>query len=71
MDDKQNTADLLSGARAIAEFLGIREKQIRHRIEAGLIPTFKLGGTICARRSTLNAWLAEVEALAMKARTPA
>ena len=52
-------ADLIYGAPAIASFLGLKEKQCRHRIEAGLIPTFRMGGTICALRSQLNVWLRE------------
>lgn len=59
-------ADVLMGAKAIAAFLGITEKQARHRIDAEVIPTFKMPGnsTICARRSSLTAWLAECEAAA-------
>ncbi|WP_454917275.1 helix-turn-helix transcriptional regulator [Xanthobacter sediminis] len=57
-------SDLLYGVPAIAEFLGRTEKQARHRVEAGIIPTFKMPGarSVCARRSTLTAWLADLEA---------
>ena len=57
-------ADLISGARAIASRLGLTERQVRHHHELGRIPTFKIGTTIVARRSTLNAWLAECAAKA-------
>lgn len=59
-------SDLLYGVPAIAAYLGLTEKQARHRIEAGSIPTFKMPGTrtVCARRSSLTAWLAELEASA-------
>jgi hypothetical protein len=72
MTSQSEPADFLYGAPAIAAFLGMTEKQARHRIEAKQIPTFKVGGTICARRSSLNAWIAEQEAaaLAAKARFP-
>jgi hypothetical protein len=63
--------DLLYGAKAIAGFLGLPRRAAEHRIDAGLIPTFKMGGTICARRSTLNAWLAEAEARAQAERDAA
>jgi len=53
--------DLLYGAKAIADFLGLTEKQARNRIEAGVIPIFRMGGTICARRSTLTAWLTSLD----------
>ncbi len=66
----EDKADLLYGAVAIATYLGLTEKQARHRIEVGAIPTFKLPGTrtVCARRSTLTTWLADLEAAAMKER---
>ena len=56
--------DLLHGVQAIADFLGMRRHATQHRIDQGLIPTFKLGAIVCARRSTLNGWLAECEAKA-------
>jgi excisionase family DNA binding protein len=52
---------LLYGAPAIAKFLGLTERQVRHRVADGELPTFKIGGTVCARRATLVAWLAERE----------
>jgi hypothetical protein len=55
-------SDLLYGVPAIATFLGLRTKQARHRIAAGAIPVFRIGDTICARRSSLANWLAECEA---------
>lgn len=62
MEHGNDNADLLYGAGPISRFMGLTEKQVRHRIEAGQIPSFKIGGTICARRSSLNSWLAEQEA---------
>ena len=49
--------DLLYGVRAIGEVLGLTEKQADHLIRDGRIPTFKLGGRVCSRRSVLNGWL--------------
>jgi hypothetical protein len=46
----------------------LTERQARRRIEAGLIPVFQLGGIVCARRSTLQAWLAALEAEGVAAR---
>nr|USU32928.1 DNA-binding protein [Methylobacterium sp. OTU13CASTA1] len=54
---------------AIAAFLGMPVKATRHRVEAGEIPTFRIGRTVCARRSTLTAWLAEREAEAQRGRS--
>ena len=56
-----DTADLLYGAPAIARWLGLTVKQARYRIEMGMIPTFRIGGTVCARKPSLTAWLNECE----------
>lgn len=68
-DDTEADADLLYGVPAIAKFLGIRDKQARPKIDRGLIPSFRIGGTICSRRATLKAWLAEQEAAARQDRS--
>lgn len=63
--DNDNTiGDLLMGAHAIAKFLGITQRQTYRLIYGGEIPSFKLGGSVAARRSTLATWLAETEAAA-------
>lgn len=49
--------DLLYGVKAIAAHLGITERQAYHLIEIGELPTFKLGGKVCARTCTLDRWL--------------
>ena len=53
--------DLLYGAGAIAEFLGLRERQVRHRCEKHEIPYFNIGKTMCSRKTTLMAWLEHCE----------
>jgi len=62
----QNLAqDLLEGADAIAEFMygDLRKRRrVYYLAERGLIPTFKLGETLCARRSTLVSWIQAQEA---------
>lgn len=50
--------DTLYGVKAIAEYLGITANQAKHRVAQGLIPTFRMGGTICALRSTVDAAMA-------------
>ena len=47
--------EILHGARAIADVLGVTEKAVYHLIERGRIPHYRLGRTICARRSHLLA----------------
>ncbi len=60
-DETPGKGDLLYGAAAIGEYLGISERQARHRVDTETIPNFRIGKTICSRRSTLDAWLAEQE----------
>ena len=56
--------DLLYGFDAIGAHLGVSSRQAKHRAAVGDLPTFKLGRHVCARRSTLDAWLTECEAKA-------
>ena len=58
----QPTADLLYGCEAIAEFLGIKKRAAQHLVETNRLPHFKVGRTICARKSAIAAKLAELEA---------
>ena len=53
--------DLLIGAAAIAHFLGVTPRQVYWLTEKHLPPTFKLGRSIAARRSSLTAWLDDEE----------
>lgn len=59
--DNDNAGELLIGAPAIAAMLGIKRRQVYKLLYAGILPTFKLGGSVAARRSTLSTWLAEQE----------
>jgi hypothetical protein len=56
--------DVLRGAGQIATFL-FGEVTARRRVydlaDSGALPVFRLGTTICARRSTLLDWIAEQE----------
>ncbi|SEQ96686.1 hypothetical protein SAMN05216548_109151 [Faunimonas pinastri] len=57
-------ANLLYGVPAIAAFLNITPRQAHHQIEKGGLPTFRIGGVICARKSSLNDWLEAMETAA-------
>jgi excisionase family DNA binding protein len=59
-----NNPDLLMGADAIARFLGITRRQAYRLVYDGIMPSFKLGGSVAARRSSLTKWLAEREGAA-------
>ncbi|MEH3121104.1 MAG: DNA-binding protein [Sphingomonas phyllosphaerae] len=56
--------DLLTGIQAIADAIGITKRQAYHLHETGELPTFKMGGKVYARRSTLAKHFAEQEAAA-------
>ena len=60
-DTATTNADLLYGAHAIADFLGIKVRSAEHLIETKRIPYFKIGRTVCARRSRLIAALETLE----------
>jgi hypothetical protein len=54
----------LKGAAAIAEFLfgsKRRRREVYYLVERNSIPHFKLGTMICARVSTIEAWIADQE----------
>ncbi|KQP53041.1 hypothetical protein ASF34_01325 [Methylobacterium sp. Leaf106] len=51
---KIEPADTLYGLEAIAAHLGITRGQAKHRVAQKLIPSFKLGRTVCALRSAIN-----------------
>ena len=58
-------SDLLLGATAIAEHLGVNRRQVYRLTQ---LPTFKVGGTIAARRSSLNRWMDDAERAEQAAR---
>lgn len=53
--------DLLRGADAIAAFLGFPRRSVYHAVTKNHLPHFRLGETVCARKSTLTAWIASQE----------
>lgn len=64
MEQEKEGADLLYGCPAIAGFLHLTEAAVYHLTRREDFPSFKIGGKVCARRSTLNQWLADQEAKA-------
>jgi hypothetical protein len=61
MDIQPQTADLLYGVPAISGHLRMSAKQVYHLHAQGHLPTFKIGGKVCARRSTLAKHFAALE----------
>ncbi|UVK44830.1 excisionase family DNA-binding protein [Mesorhizobium sp. AR07] len=54
-------ADILRGADAIAQHLGFPRRAIYHLVSKGGLPSFRLGETVCARKSTLAKWISAQE----------
>jgi excisionase family DNA binding protein len=50
-------ADLLRGADAIAAYLGFPRRTVYHAVAKGHLPHFRIGETVCARKSTLTTWI--------------
>lgn len=62
--DNDNGGDLLLGAPAIAKFLGVTQRQVYRLVTDKIIPSFKAGGTVAARRSSLQRWMDAAEVAA-------
>jgi predicted DNA-binding transcriptional regulator AlpA len=61
VEREMREGDLLMGANAIAGFLGITRRQVYRLVYEDLIPSFKLGGSVAARHSSLEKWMSELE----------
>lgn len=61
VNDNMKEGDLLIGAGAIAKFLGVTSRQVYRLAYDGIVPHFKVGGSVAARRSSLAKWMAEAE----------
>jgi excisionase family DNA binding protein len=61
MTDNTPAADLLYGKPKIADFLGINVRAVSHLIETKRIPFFRLGKTVCARRSKVTEAMERLE----------
>jgi hypothetical protein len=62
--NEESRADLLYGVPAIAAHLGLTDKQVYHMRDRDKLPTFKMGGKVCALRSALARHFADLEAKA-------
>lgn len=62
-------SDLLQGAADIADFLfgdAGERRRIYHLAENSKLPVFRIGITLCARKSALVAWIEAQEAAATR-----
>ncbi|MBT4905934.1 MAG: hypothetical protein HOL07_00870 [Rhodospirillaceae bacterium] len=53
--------DILCGADAIADYMGVPRRMIYHLAHASQLPIFRLGAKICARKSQLVAFVEKQE----------
>jgi hypothetical protein len=56
--------DLLRGADKIAQYLfgsPSERRKVYHLAEAQRLPVFRMGGVLCARKSTLLEWISQQE----------
>jgi hypothetical protein len=53
-DDTPLASDLLHGAKEIADYLGIDERQARWQIDHGSIPVTRMGRLIVSSKSALR-----------------
>ena len=49
--------EILVGIKTIAGFLGVSIRTAKHWAYEGMIPSFKIGHTVCARPAKLREWL--------------
>ena len=57
----QLSDDLIYGAEAIADFLGMARRQVYHAAAQDHLPIFRIGSMLCCRKSTLANWIVERE----------
>jgi hypothetical protein len=53
--------DLLEGADEIAKFGGWSRRQVYHLAQTRRLPVFRLGSTLCARKTRIVAWIENQE----------
>lgn len=58
--------DLMTGAEAIAKFMfgdatDTNRRRVYHAADKLGLPTFRIGATLCARRTTILKWIAKQE----------
>ena len=66
------SGDLLRGADQIAWFLfgdSRQRRRVYHLVQQSRLPVFRMGVTLCARKSRLVAWIEQEELKATGART--
>ncbi|WP_428428631.1 helix-turn-helix transcriptional regulator [Pararhizobium sp.] len=60
----KNDLQMIMGADAIAKELGMSRKQVYGLVYRKILPAVKLGAIVAIRRSSLESWVASLEAQA-------
>ena len=63
--------DIITGAAAIGRAVGLSRRRVYTEAAAGRLPVFRLGATLCAKRSSLTAWLASCDGVTAATPRPA
>ena len=63
-NDNNLAEDLLKGADAIAEYLGMDRRAVYFAVSKSRLPTFRIGTGVFARKSTLLDWISRQENIA-------
>ena len=61
MDETKLADDLLEGADEIAAFMGWNRRRVFYAAERNLIPIFRVGNRLSARKSTLRRHIGDLE----------
>lgn len=59
--------DIIAGADAIAAYLGLTRRQVYAHVERKNLPCFRIGATICLRKTTMLEWIGQQEIRATEA----
>ena len=63
--DHHHSPALLHTAEGIAAYIGMPVDATRHLIAKRVLPTFRIGRTVVARRESIDRWIVEQERGAM------
>ncbi len=62
MEPLKLSADMLKGAKKIADYTGFNEREVYEYFRNKTLPLFKIGKHVCGRKSQLNDRLSAADA---------
>lgn len=57
----QTDPKVLYGVKAIAAFLGVRQRQALYMVEQNRLPHYRIGRAVCANPEKITEWLRQQE----------